>query len=47
MTGKEYSKLYNESRDKAYDTLFEEYCNYVYAIIYNRLRGVASREDNA
>lgn len=45
MTGKEYSKLYNESRDKAYDTLFEEYCNYVYAIIYNRLRGVASRED--
>ncbi|WP_303834087.1 RNA polymerase sigma factor [Ruminococcus flavefaciens] len=45
MTGKEYSKLYQESRDKAYDALFEEYCNYVYAIVYNRLRGVASRED--
>ena len=45
MTGKEYSKLYSQSRDKAYDALFEEYCNYVYAIVYNRLRGVASRED--
>ena len=45
MTGKEYSRLYHRSRDKAYDALFEEYCNYVYAIVYNRLRGIASRED--
>ena len=45
MTGKEYSRLYHKYRDKAYDALFEEYCNYVYAIVYNRLRGIASRED--
>lgn len=45
MTGKEYFTLYERSRDKAYDALFEEYCNYVYAIVYNRLRGTASRED--
>ena len=45
MTGKEYFTLYERSRDKAYDALFEEYCNYVYAIVNNRLRGTASRED--
>lgn len=45
MTGKEYVRLYKRSKDKAYDSLFEEYCNYVYAIVYNRLRNIASRED--
>ena len=45
MTGKEYCRLYRKSRDKAYDALFESYCNYVYAIAYNKLRSVASKED--
>ncbi|MCR5730956.1 MAG: sigma-70 family RNA polymerase sigma factor [Ruminococcus sp.] len=45
MTGKEYSKLYRKSRDKAYDALFENYCDYVYAIVYNKLRSISSRED--
>lgn len=45
MTGKEYSRLYAQSPDKAYDALFENYCDYVYAIVYNKLRRVASRED--
>ena len=45
MTVKDYSRLYHKSLDKSYDALFEEYCNYVYAIVYNRLRGIASRED--
>lgn len=45
MTGKEYSRLYAESPDSAYDALFENYCDYIYAIVYNKLRKVASRED--
>lgn len=45
MTGKEYSRLYAKSPNRAYDALFEEYCDYVYAIVYNKLRSVASRED--
>lgn len=45
MTGKEYCSLYRESHDKAYDALFECYCDYVYAIVYNKLRSTASRED--
>ena len=45
MTGKEYCALYKRSRDKAYDALFETYCNYVYTIVYNKLRSIASRED--
>jgi len=45
MTAKEYCTLYKRSRDKAYDALFESYCDYVYAIVYNKLRSIASRED--
>lgn len=45
MTGNEYCALYQKSRDMAYDALFENYCDYVYAIVYNKLRSVASRED--
>ena len=45
MTGKEYCTLYKRSRDAAYDALFENYCDYVYAIVYNKLRSTASRED--
>ena len=45
MTGSEYSALYRESPDRAYDALFDSYCDYVYAIVYNKLRNVASRED--
>ncbi len=45
MTGTEYIKLLKKSPDKAYDALFESYCDYVYAIAYNKLRSVASRED--
>ena len=45
MTGTDYCKLHDHSPDKAYDALFSEYCDYVHAIIFNRLRSVASRED--
>jgi len=45
MTGTEYCKLYKKSPDEAYDKLFEGYCDYVYAIVYNKLRSAASRED--
>jgi len=45
MTGTEYCKLYKKSPDSAYDALFESYCDYVYAIVYNKLRSVAVRED--
>lgn len=45
MTANEYCDLYKKSRDRAYDALFESYCDYVYAIVYNKLRSVASRED--
>ena len=45
MTGKEYTSLYRKSRDQAYDALFAAYCDYVYAIVYNKLRSTASRED--
>lgn len=45
MTAEEYSALYRKSPDKAYRQLFEEYCGYVYAVVYNKLRSTASRED--
>lgn len=45
MTGTEYRKLYKTSPDDAYNALFENYCDYVYAIVYNKLRSAASRED--
>lgn len=45
MTGLEYCRLYKKSPDTAYRALFEEYLNYVYTIIYNKLRSFASAED--
>lgn len=45
MTGTEYCKLHKISPEKAYDELFAGYCDYVYAIVYNKLRSVGSRED--
>ncbi|MDO4862679.1 MAG: sigma-70 family RNA polymerase sigma factor [Ruminococcus sp.] len=45
MTGDEYRALHEKSPDKAYDALFDSYCDYVYAIVFNKLRSVASRED--
>ena len=45
MTGAEYCRLYKKSPDTAYRALFNEYLNYVYTIIYNKLRSCASAED--
>lgn len=45
MTGNEYCALHRRSPDKAYDELFECYCDYIHAIVFNKLRSVASRED--
>ena len=45
MTAADYCKLYAKSPDKAYNALFGEYCDYVYAIVFNKLRSIASRED--
>lgn len=45
MTGNEYCALHRQSADKAYNALFESYCDYVYAIVFNQLRSTASRED--
>lgn len=45
MTGNEYCALHRKSPDKAYDALFGSYCDYVYAIVFNKLRSIASRED--
>ena len=45
MTGAEYCRLYMKSPDNAYRALFNEYLNYVYTIIYNKLRSCASPED--
>lgn len=45
MTGNEYCALHRRAPDEAYDALFECYCDYVHAIVYNKLRSVASRED--
>lgn len=45
MNGKEIIRLIHEAPDKGHRLLFDEYKNYVYAIVYNRLRSVASWED--
>lgn len=45
MTGSDYSALCKQSPDKAYKTLFDEYCNYVYAVVTSKLRECATRED--
>lgn len=45
MTGTEYSARLGKSPDSAYAALFEDYCDYVYTIVYNKLRSTAARED--
>lgn len=45
MTHSEYRILIRENKDKAQRMLFDEYFNYVYTIVYNRLRSSACRED--
>ena len=45
MTHEEFRRELKRSPEQAHRTLFETYCNYVYTIVYNRLRSCASRED--
>lgn len=45
MTDNEYLKIYEKDPYKAQTALFYEYFNYVYAIIYNKLRSCGIRED--
>lgn len=45
MTHEEYRNLSTKSKESAQRALFEEYFNYVYTIVFSRLRTCASRED--
>ena len=45
MTDKEYRILYEKSAREAQNKIFDEYFNYVYAIVFNKLRSCASKED--
>ena len=45
MTDKDYRKAYEASEYTAQKMLFDEYLNYVYAIVFSMLRSVAVRED--
>lgn len=45
MTDKEYRDLYSKSKTEAQNALFYEYINYVYAIVYNKLRSCGTKED--
>jgi len=45
MTQKEYRKAAALSEENAQRSLFDEYFNYVYTIVFSRLRSCASRED--
>lgn len=45
MTHEEFREQMKISFDQAHKTLFQSYCNYVYTIVYNRLRSCVSRED--
>ncbi len=45
MTGNEYYSLLQNSPHKAHKAVFDEYCKYVYAIVFNHLRICGSRED--
>ena len=45
MTHKEFRSKSRLSTETAHKELFEEYCSYVYTIVYNRLRSCVSRED--
>ena len=45
MTDNEFKRLYDKDPNEAQTALFDEYLNYVYAIVYNKLRSCGSRED--
>ena len=45
MTDEKLRELLKNSPDKAHRLIFDEYYNYVYTIVFNRLRSFASRED--
>ena len=45
MTGSELHSLMKISPDSGHKAVFAEYYNYVYTIVYNKLRSSASRED--
>ncbi len=45
MTDNEYRSMYNEDPYAAQTALFDEYLNFVCAIVYNKLRSCGSRED--
>ena len=45
MTGEKYSQLYERSPEEAYRALFDEYCKYVYAIAFSKLRACGTAED--
>lgn len=45
MTDSEYRLMMQKSLVKAQRALFDEYFNYVFAVVYNRLKDCASRED--
>ena len=45
MTHEEFRNKMKISIQQAHKDLFETYCNYVYTIVFNRLRSCGSRED--
>ncbi|MBR4627392.1 MAG: sigma-70 family RNA polymerase sigma factor [Ruminococcus sp.] len=45
MTHSEYRLLLRTDKEKAQRRIFDEYYNYVYTIVYSRLRSCAARED--
>lgn len=45
MTDNEYREIYDKDPHKAQTELFYTYFNYVYAIVYNKLRSCARKED--
>ncbi|MBR4627854.1 MAG: sigma-70 family RNA polymerase sigma factor [Ruminococcus sp.] len=45
MTHSEYRRLLKEDVSGAQRAVFDEYFNYVYVIVYNRLQGCGRRED--
>ena len=45
MTGSEFCSLMKISPDDGQKAVFTEYYNYVYTIVYNKLRSCASKED--
>ena len=46
MTDQQAMELLKSSPQKAHRLIFDEYYNYVYTIVFNRLRSYASREED-